>query len=343
MVNRGSISSRVSEKRVGLILNKKEVRMSHKSKKNLITQAGEVFSSLKAFGQSKYEIKRLAADEYDSIPETIRTGTKQKYINTAIRDKIFSISTHNSYWKHTLYFLKWCEDAYACRTLRECRSHADEWLLFRISQGHSAYTIALERAALGKLYKEPSTNFIDIPERKRADIKRSRNDVVRDRGFSLAKNADLISFSRGTGLRRSELQALRGTDLVETEKGPYLRIKGKGGRVRLSPIIGPDKEAIVARMKSSGDERVWSRVPSHMDVHQYRSEYATAIYKSNARPLEVVQKDTFFNANRGRVESCVYHCRGDRAGEWFDKKAMLLASEALGHNRISVVGEHYIR
>jgi len=28
---------------------------------------------------------------------------------------------------------------------------------------------------------------------------------------------------------------------------------------------------------------------------------------------------------------------------WYDKKAMLIASAALGHNRISIIAGHYIR
>ncbi|MBQ9199847.1 MAG: hypothetical protein IJ141_06665 [Lachnospiraceae bacterium] len=76
---------------------------------------------------------------------------------------------------------------------------------------------------------------------------------------------------------------------------------------------------------------VWSRVPSHMDVHSYRSDYATAIYTAYERDLSTLPK------------SEVYLCRGSRKGERFDKKAMLIASRALGHNRLSVIASHYIR
>lgn len=44
----------------------------------------------------------------------------------------------------------------------------------------------------------------------------------------------------------------------------------------------------------------------------------------------------------GYDKNSVYHCRGMRKGQWMDKQAMLTVSQALGHNRISVVGEHYI-
>lgn len=117
------------------------------------------------------------------------------------------------------------------------------------------------------------TNF-QPPKRNRADIKRSRGDRVRDRHFSITNNDELIKFCKGTGLRRSELGALKGGDLLtkeqiekeisrleavpEQKRTPeevrrlevlkdtrlfdseyYVFVRnGKGGRERLSPIVG---------------------------------------------------------------------------------------------------------
>ena len=39
----------------------------------------------------------------------------------------------------------------------------------------------------------------------------------------------------------------------------------------------------------------------------------------------------------------VYTCRKDEAGKKLDKVAMLICSKAIGHNRISVVADNYIR
>lgn len=104
---------------------------------------------------------------------------------------------------------------------------------------------------------------------------------MRDRHFSKTNNDELIKFCRGTGLRRCELEQLRGKDLVtrsQIEKeisrldavpaesrtpvdekrltmlqdtrlfeGEYFTFvrNGKGGRERLSPIIGQNIEQIV--------------------------------------------------------------------------------------------------
>lgn len=86
----------------------------------------------------------------------------------------------------------------------------------RADQGLSAWTVQLEAKAMGKLYgiSPDDKDYFQPPKRNRADIKRSRGDRVRDRHFSITNNDELIKFCKGTGLRRSELGALKGGDLL---------------------------------------------------------------------------------------------------------------------------------
>lgn len=301
--------------------------MSHKNKECLRVQAQKRMSSITCLGRSKHEDKLQASREYDRLDNP--TMSKQEYINERLRNKIYSINTYSTYEKHNNYFLAYCEQVHGCKTLTQCRAYVDEWLQSRIDAGLSPYTIKMESAGLGKLFQEPTSNFIETPARERNCITRSREHVSRDYGFSLDKNAEIINFCRGTGLRRNELENLTKEQLIELGNGDYaLAIYGKGGRYREAPIIGPHKDEIVRKIQSS-DNKVWDKVPSHMDVHGYRSDYATAIYMAYAR-------DNIPKSDR-------YCCRGDRKGEVLDKPAMLEASRALGHNRIEVVAGHYIR
>lgn len=307
--------------------------MSHKSKKTLRQQAKERMDAIFAAGKSKHDVKSAARDEYDALVSlgTDMTMTKKAYVDEAIRYKIFSYKTYEAYKKHQNYFLDFCREKYQAKTLSDCREHADEWLKEREAQGLSAYTLKLEAAALAKLYGEPTTNFQQTKVRKRSEIKRSRGRAARDYGFSLTKNKEIIDFERATGLRRSELENLRGNQLVFEDGQAYLYIKGKGGRTRLSPIIGEHTQGVIDRCLAAGDEKVWQRVPSHMDVHSYRAEYATAIYRATERDLnELPLTEKYF-------------CRNDMKGKVFDREALKAASEALGHSRINVVAEHYVR
>ena len=319
----------------GAIPSEGGIILSHKNKISLKMQANERFEKLIAYGQSKHDVKVKAAKEYDRMQGTKLGVTKHEYINAALRDKIYSYSTYDTYKKHNTYFLDWCKNEYKCKTLEQCREHVDEWLQKRIDANLSAYTIKMEAAALGKLYQEPTTNFIATPERERANITRSRGVAERDAHFSTEKNAEIITFAKSTGLRRSELESLRPDQLRGSqEEGYMLEIRGKGGKVRLAPIIGSQEavEAVLRRIQATPEGMpVWERVPGKMDVHGYRAAYATEVYTMYARETEAIPKED------------TYICRKDQKGIILDKKAMLEASKALGHNRIDVVAGHYIR
>ena len=177
---------------------------------------------------------------------------------------------------------------------------------------------------MGKLYgiSPDDEDFFKAPKKERENIKRSRGDRVRDKHFSKTNNDGLIKFCQGTGLRRKELEELRGKDLVTREQievelsklesrpaeeltpadtkrlemlqdallfpeGYFTHVRnGKGGRERLSPIIGKNAGQIIERITDTPpEEKVWQHVHNCADIHGYRAEYATAIYKAHALSL----------------------------------------------------------
>ena len=122
--------------------------------------------------------------------------------------------------------------------------------------------------------------------------------------------------------------------------------RDKGGKDRFAPIIGPQKEKneIIRRLKETPEEeKVWTHVSSAADVHGYRSDYASRMYRKYARDIRDIPFDRTNRGNGRRYQSEVYHCRKDERGRKLDRKAMLTCSIALGHNRVSVVAEHYLR
>ena len=329
--------------------------------KDLHQQAYDRLTGMQAFGESKKEAVSAGAE----------------------KEKIFSFSTYKAYWKHTKYFIKYIKENHPeCTTLKSARKYVNEWLQTRVDQNLSAWTVQLEAKAMGKLYgiAPDDENYFKPPKRNREDIKRSRGDRVRDKHFSKTNNDELIKFCRGTGLRRKELQELRGKDLVSKEQieaeisqlqcipeeqrapsvtkrlemlqdtrmfdeGWYVHVRnGKGGRERLSPIIGKNAEQIIERIAGTpAEETVWQHVHNSADIHGYRADYATAIYKAHARDIKDIPYDKINRGTGKRYQSQVYTCRKDEAGKKLDKEAMLVCSKALGHNRISVVADNYIR
>ena len=148
-----------------------------------------------------------------------------------------------------------------------------------------------------------------------------------------------------TDAQNRELRMLQETmELFPAYDWFLLHRRDKGGRQRLSPICGPGAATVVARMQATPpNERVWLHVPSGMDVHAYRADYAGALYKAHARRIEDIPKDRI-NKGTGRLYSSeVYNCRKDERGKKLDKRAMLLVSKELGHNRLDVCSNFYLQ
>lgn len=243
-------------------------------------------------------------------------------------DKIFSYGTYHSYLQSGILFTDYCKREHGCRYLDECRQYVNDYL--RSRSDLSAWTQARDRSALAKLYECNGTEFIPVPPMRRQDIKRSRRRETKN--FSEANNADIVRFAKGTGLRRHELSAVRGDQLIRKRDGSLLLqgIHGKGGKIRDVPVLPEYAEDISRIVAEKGDGQLFSRVPSHMPVHRYRSEYACAMYLKHARDVTTLP------------DKSVYRCRGDMTGVYLDREAMGHVSRCMGHNRISVIAQSYL-
>lgn len=253
--------------------------------------------------------------------------------------------------KQSLSFVRWCREHYRCKTLEQCREHAEEWIK---KDTQSARTMKTRRASLAKLYGEKGADLCkDLPRCTKSSVVRSRGDRVRDQHFSEHRNRDAVALMRSTGARRAELMALTGKDLYTDENGDlwvHIGKAAKGGREREVLVIG-DVETVKRLFDEAGEGRVVKTSLSNCDIHHFRAEYAAALYGRLARSYEEVKNDhSFYNPlhyngkgkKRGGFESCLYITRGEPRPRWFDKRALLTVSTMLGHNRISVAAISYL-
>ena len=120
--------------------------------------------------------------------------------------------------------------------------------------------------------------------------------------------------------------------------------RDKGGRSRFAPIIGPNTNQVIERFKNTAaGELVWRHVHSGADIHGYRGDYATTLYKRYARDIKDIPYDRTNQGTGKLFQGDVYVCRKDEKGKKLDKCAMFKCSKALGHNRLNVVADHYLR
>lgn len=300
--------------------------MGYKNKKSLTRQIQENLDSKLRIGESKHLDKLSSNAKNFDMTEMF----------------IYSWETYRSYMKHCNYFTKYCKENHKCKTLEDCRQYIGEWLQTR--NDLSAYTIRLEMAALCKLYGmttddiKKEFNYVP-PKRERDKITRSRNKAVRDSHFSETKNYELVTFCKCTGLRRGELQSLKADKLIHEDGNYYILVDSgtKGGKTRKAQVMAQSDEElqvildVFERAKNEPNKKVWPKVNTNADIHSYRSDYAGRCYLSKARDIDTLStKDKFF-------------MRGDRKGTVFDRQAMLFASKNLGHNRVDIIGSHYLR
>lgn len=286
--------------------------MGHKNKKSLIRQVQDKLLSKMAAGDSRH------LDKADGI-----TG-----------EKIYSYGTLDAYMQQCCSFVKFAKSEHGAKTLEDCRPFVNEFLQRSINSGMSSYTIKLQSSALAKLYDCSSSEFITTPARSRENITRSRGAAIRDSHFSEARNKALVDFCCSTGLRRHELAALTGDCLRQDEQGNYhVWVKqGKGGKSRYAPVMGNKAQVqnVVDLCNKAGTGRVFAKVHNAADIHSYRGIYAERVYNAHARPVATLQ-----GSER-------YFCRGDKKGTVYGREALIATSQALGHNRVSVVASHYL-
>ena len=290
--------------------------------KDLCCMAQKRLQSKCCFGESKAkyktEAKQMAAEK----------GTKDwlPIFNELIRGKIFSYSSYKTYVKQSTLFFKYIQEKHpSIRNLNGAKRYIEEY----INTFDSAWTQSTKLAAIAKVYGLTSTDLMKLSKRKREDIYKNRFATKREETISYENNKEIIDFCLHTGLRRFELEHLRSNDFFQESDKYYIKVKGKGGKVRNIPITDSD---IIKKLKSTpNNQLVFGKVNSHLPIHKYRAIYATNLYKLFARPIEQISLKER------------YYCRLDRAGEVFDKRAMAIVSKNLGHNRLSVIAGHYLR
>lgn len=251
------------------------------------------------------------------------------------KNKIYSKATFETYKQQFRHFADWLDKAHSeAFTLEDARGFVDEYLRHLIELERSAYSISTAKAAIAKVMGVEATQFIATPPRLRADIKRSRGVAERDKHISDKKEEELARFTSATGLRRKEMTMITAEDLFFENGQAYLNVtKGtKGGKSRVAKIVGKTEEETkdIVKWIQSKEGRLFNKLSSNYDNHYYRATYANRLYNQLKRDIADIPTED------------KYIMRKDRAGEVYDKQAMLQISRALGHNRISVIAQSYL-
>jgi integrase len=247
--------------------------------------------------------------------------------------KIRAFETRKNYQKIVMRFLNWCRETQHIQKPDDIDVLSDElvslYLLRKMEQGYSAWTLKTERSALRLYFGDRSlAEEVDLPKRRRQDITRSRLPTVRDTHINLANWQHVIQFCLACGTRREELRDLLVRDVWRRVSDQQLFVHvnhGKGGKQRDIPVFPGREPAVEDAVAGKAPEaRIFVRISGLLDIHSYRRQFAQELYEYRAgRPLPPAE---------GRLSSAD-----------LDREAAKYVSKCLGHNRIDVIFGYYLR
>jgi integrase len=261
---------------------------------------------------------------------------------------IYSKSTCDNYKKWSLKFAEWEREKHFEKQYKILdnipKEHVAEWIKEGINKGESSYTTRLKAASIAKIMRCHTYDFgIKLPSKTndRSTLKRSRHNVDYDNHFSYVNNQDKINFCKGTGLRRSELEQIKpqqiyfkGEKLILDFKSQKVyRTMTKGGRGRTIYVLKKYYDVVLQAKENAekmGQDTVFLKVHHAMDVHSYRAIFAKEKYKEVISDMK----------NKCATIALDYICR-DGSGRRYNKKALKVTSENLGHSRLDVIVKHY--
>jgi len=293
-------------------------------RKSLVKEIVERLDSLMALGESRGAAK----------DEARAAGEKVWAFSTG---KIHSFKTRQVYQEHSIRFGKWARATHGVKQFAELEARADElasaYLRKSLEEQKSAFTLQTIRAALRMLFgNRQLAEGVELPKRLRKNITRSRGPKKHDRQFQPKNWPDLLNFLEATGLRRDEVKMLKVGDIrqqdPEYDGQTTVKVRsGKGGKERVVVVALDQAPAVLKLIEGrEPNERVFPRIPSHLDVHSYRRDFAQDRYLRNAPDHDLPPTE------KKRLSPKDY-----------DRAAAREVTRSLGHNRHSIILNNYIR
>jgi hypothetical protein len=248
--------------------------------------------------------------------------------------KMRAFETRRGYQKIVMRFLGWCQNTCDIHDIEFIESYANrlatQYLRQRMEEGKSAWTLKTERSALRMFFEDRTlVAELELPARRRQDIKRSRLPAKRDQQLNPANWQHVIQFCLACGLRREELRDLYVREVTaDPDNAQRLVVfvrRGKGGKSRSVHVFPGREPAMLSQVEGrSPDAHVFSRISGLLDIHSYRRQFAQDWYEHLAgKPLP---------PQEGRLQPTD-----------FDEEVAMTVSKELGHARIDVIFSHYIR
>ena len=224
------------------------------------------------------------------------------------------------------------------------RSHLSSWT-------HMRYLSALNKV-LGTFY---GSKDFGIPPRKQKNIVNNRGIRTKNNTAHKPKNWPALLFVLCTGCRRSSILTVTSDQAIRTEDGLIIgfTFKEKGGRVRNALLIPSMREAITRYVNDlierDGEHcKLLTYCDAHCNPHRMRAAYTHQLYHEmqeyRDRGEDIYMGYRHLFIDEARLEKALSHPRYQRdMVQGFETKLCAEISQQIGHNRIEVTLNSYLR
>jgi hypothetical protein len=286
---------------------------------------------------------------------------------------IYSHNTMTNYRQVGREFISWAKTACGVKDrtpLDSLLPLAQVYVTERYAKGYSGPTVKRDVSALNKIFglsEKPVGEKIAVPEgvsTARSLITRGRQPTDYSKRFNREKNHRLVTISRGFGLRRCEAEKARLSWIRPGSKNGLLIIDipkniGKGGRPRTAicdPEMAPAVRDVLREfhdMRTDHDAALFPKISKHYNEHADRAAYAQGMVgQLTGNPglrAEMMAYAGYPQRNESRVrkgirvyiKSDMYHAK-DGSGRVYERDALYIVSQSLGHNRLEVIVKSYL-
>ena len=299
----------------------------------------------RGFGRSKHE------DKIHDRADRLRAGEAADKMDSREKYYFYNRGTYDVYVRKAVDVFKFANAEAGHRIpFREVENYIDKYLDMRKEAAMKGEitprTLAKERAQISKVWQVSLDYYKILPCHVESDKGRGS-----DQHFNPDNHREQLDFYRAIGARKAEFRDLTLQE-INAYRDQVYRVTGivlqpdLHGRVsNLQPVFGkdgliekvvickakhgktniaevlPENRATVTKAFESGKFQDFYHPSSHCNVHQCRREYAQAMYQHYARDITILPTNQ------------LYICRGRYAGRVYDREAVSIVAECLGHSK----------
>ena len=309
--------------------------------------------------RNKTNIKMQLNSRLDAL---LRIGMKKTNENKDTRnglnptryEGIHSVKTADTYRRSINIFGDFCKRI----GVKEIEQ-IDESVVRRFVEercSNSSWTHSKDLAAINKVLGTIYTpSQFGIEQRKNENIVHNRQILTSNSTASAARNQEALWFAYATGARRESFLSVTPSHAIRSDDGTVIgfRFTEKGGRERNALILPSERQAMTLfvdrKLSEVGEDgRLVKPCDSNANPHFERAHYAKDMYaqmvdyQSRGKDIYAGYRSTFIDEQK--YQKAIEHPRyKSQYVHGYDTRICAELSQQLGHNRIEVVINSYLR